>query len=47
MTRKLYYEDAHIRAFDAAVVSCGERDGAFEAIRRTRGRWETPASSTP
>ena len=32
MTRKLYYEDAHIRAFDAAVLSCGEREGVFEVI---------------
>ncbi len=32
MTRKLYYEDSHIRAFDAAVASCEERDGAFEIV---------------
>ncbi len=32
MTRRLYYEDAHIREFDAVVVSCRERDGAFEVV---------------
>ncbi len=30
MTRKLYYVDSHIREFDAVVLSCGEREGAFE-----------------
>lgn len=32
MTRKLYYEDSHIREFDATVRSCVERDGAFEIV---------------
>ncbi len=32
MTRRLYYEDSHVREFDAQVVSCGEREGAFEIV---------------
>ncbi len=32
MTRKLYYEDSHIREFDARVISCEERDGHFEVL---------------
>ncbi len=32
MTRRLYYEDSHIREFDAVVVSCEEREGAFEVV---------------
>ena len=32
MTRKLYYEDSHIKEFDAVVRSCAERDGAFEIV---------------
>ncbi len=32
MTRRLYYEDSHIKEFDAVVVSCRERDGAFEVV---------------
>ncbi len=32
MTRKLYYEDSHIREFDARVVSCAEREGFFEVV---------------
>lgn len=29
MTRKLYYEDAYIRAFDAEVISCTECEGKY------------------
>ncbi len=32
MTRKLYYEDSHIREFDAVVSSCAEREGFFEIV---------------
>lgn len=32
MTRKLYYEDSHIQEFDGTVLSCQERDGAFEVV---------------
>lgn len=32
MTRKLYYEDSHIREFDARVISCEERGGKFEIV---------------
>lgn len=32
MTRKLYYEDSHIKEFDAMVVSCEERDGVYEIV---------------
>ena len=31
-TRKLYYEDCHLRAFRAAVRSCEERDGRYAVI---------------
>ncbi len=30
MTQKLYYEDSHLREFDAVVTSCVQRDGTFE-----------------
>ncbi len=32
MTRKLYYEDSHIREFDAAVTLCEKRGGDFEIV---------------
>lgn len=32
MTRKLYYEDSHIREFDGVVRSCAETDGSFEVV---------------
>lgn len=32
MTRKLYYENSHIREFDAVVISCGQREGYFEIV---------------
>ncbi len=32
MTRKLYYEDSHIRSFDAVVIECVQRDGYYEIV---------------
>ena len=32
MTRELFYEDSHIRVFDATVVDCVERDGVYELV---------------
>ncbi len=32
MTRKLYYEDSHIKEFDGVVRSCDEKDGCFEIV---------------
>lgn len=32
MTRRLYYEDAYIREFEAQVVSCREAGGVYEVI---------------
>lgn len=32
MTRRLYYEDAYRKEFDAQVISCRETEGGFEVI---------------
>ncbi|MDO4333983.1 MAG: DHHA1 domain-containing protein [Eubacteriales bacterium] len=32
MTRRLYYEDAYRKEFDAQVISCREAEGGFEVI---------------
>ncbi len=32
MTRKLYYDDSHIREFDATVTECAEADGFYEIV---------------
>ena len=31
MTERLYYDDAYLTEFDAVVLACGERDGAYHA----------------
>ena len=31
-TRKLYYEDAFLRSFDATVLSCEESKGGFAVV---------------
>ena len=31
-TRKLYYEDCHLRRMTATVLSCEERDGKYRVI---------------
>ena len=31
-TRKLYYEDSHIKQFSATVLSCEETEKGFEII---------------
>jgi len=32
MTTRLYYTEPYRRTFDAAVVSCDERDGRFDVL---------------
>ena len=32
MTKKLYYDDAYIKSFDASVISCAEAEGGFEVV---------------
>ena len=31
-TRKLYYEDCHLRQFDAKVISCEKAEGGYRVI---------------